>query len=76
MKLKIGQRIDLYNVLEGHHVYAPNQTLIDNHNYTTPDLMFGIFINHSGLRSDTGMSCLIGIDVKKVGTFIIKSIKS
>jgi hypothetical protein len=75
--MKVGQRIDCYNVKEGHHVFESNQTLIDNHRYSYPDLMYG-FVSYLSYkqRCDIGISCKVGIDVIKVGTLVIKSIKS
>jgi len=75
--MKVGQRIDCYNVKEGHHIYESSQTLIDNHRYSFPDLMYGFISDLSyKKRSDIGISCKVGIDVIKVGTLVIKSIKS
>jgi hypothetical protein len=75
--MKVGQRIDCYNVKEGHHVYESNQTLIDNHRYSFPDLMYGFISDlYHKQRSDIGISCIVGIDVVKVGTLVIKSIKA
>ena len=70
--MKVGQRIDCYNVKDNHTTLKGGQTLIDNHCFQFPDLMYGFWKWSNSSRADSGISCAVGIDTVKVGTLIIK----
>ena len=76
--LKEGQRIDVYNIKEGHHALSKNQSVLAITDRGVADVYYGNLLNGYTLnqRHNYQVSLFEGEQCNpKVGTFIVKSLK-